>query len=639
MTLFRQIASFISVLFLTLMLFIAWNNFQQSANYLQGQLQTTAQDMTTTLGITLANGDNATDPVMIETLFNSIFDSGYYSRIELRDMDDKIIHAKSQPVVIHKVPDWFVTWIKLEGATGKTLITRDWLPFGILSLSTHPGYAYAQLYANLKATLWWFSSLTAMGLVLLWWILKLLMRPLHRVQEQAEAIQNNAFVYQEKIPRTLELRHVVNAMNRMVHKVKSIFDEQADTLQRYHHLLYNDEATGIGNRRFFTMRLKELQNEEGITGALAMVRIQNIEAVNEQHGYAAGDAMLATLTHLLRELAEKQHHSLAARLNNLDFALLLDTTAHESQARIQALHEAFARSQARDLKGDQQPYLVSGIIDINPRLSQGQALAGLDTAILQAQATAAYAITLSQQGEQALGKQQWREKLLDALKNDRFELVAQAVQDSGKIFHQEIYIRLHQEHGRPLNAGAFLPIAHALKLSTDIDKWVFARLPKVATSDKATPWAINLSEEFVEHGHANFEFEKLLDSFNIGSGQKLHIEVRHSTFNRLMNATIRTGEMVRAKGHLFGIDAFETGSNLRLLQQIRPDYIKINAHRLLELNNNDQVALQALRTLAASLGIRIIATGIDTEKLRETMKELGISLLQGNAIGAPHEIA
>ena len=76
-----------------------------------------------------------------------------------------------------------------------------------------------------------------------------------------------------------------------------------------------------------------------------------------------------------------------------------------------------------------------------------------------------------------------------------------------------------------------------------------------------------------------------------------------------------------------------------MLQQIRPDYIKINAHRLLELNNNDQVALQALRTLAASLGIRIIATGIDTEKLRETMKELGISLLQGNAIGAPHEIA
>ena len=88
-------------------------------------------------------------------------------------------------------------------------------------------------------------------LVVAYFALKAIFRPLMKVQDQAEAILDNKFIIQKRIPFTADLKKMVLAMNSMVSKVKDIFEREAATLSKYQELLYKDTMSGANNRRFF----------------------------------------------------------------------------------------------------------------------------------------------------------------------------------------------------------------------------------------------------------------------------------------------------------------------------------------------------------------------------------------------------
>jgi predicted ArsR family transcriptional regulator len=92
MTLFKQIALLVSTVFLVLLLIIVMNDLSRTGSFQQGQLRTTAQDMATTLGIAISNLPEGDDQATLEVLFNAVFDSGYYTRIELIGVDGQTIH-------------------------------------------------------------------------------------------------------------------------------------------------------------------------------------------------------------------------------------------------------------------------------------------------------------------------------------------------------------------------------------------------------------------------------------------------------------------------------------------------------------------------------------------------------------------
>ncbi|NIO39277.1 MAG: hypothetical protein GTO41_03175, partial [Burkholderiales bacterium] len=72
---------------------------------------------------------------------------------------------------------------------------------------------------------------------------------------------------------TLELKRVVEAMNLMVSKVQSIFDDQEQTLDRYQQLLYRDKLTGLGNRRYLLDQLQQsLADETGMHASMAIIK-------------------------------------------------------------------------------------------------------------------------------------------------------------------------------------------------------------------------------------------------------------------------------------------------------------------------------------------------------------------------------
>ena len=274
MTLFRQIALLTTIAFIVLIITVMLNNVRQSSQFLQGQLQTAAQDMATTLGITVANAAPDQDIASIETFVNASFDSGYYSNIKLVSTDGKVLFEKSRKIALDNVPDWFINTVPLTSAVGTSQIIRGWMPYGTISVTLHPGYIYTGLFVNLESSAFWAFVVAFAGLTVLWFLLHIVLTPLKRVREQAEAIQENKFIIQQDIPKTYELKQVVLAMNKMISKVKTVFDDQTKMLQRYQDLKFRDEETGLSNRLHFITKIENsCKDETASSGLLVGIRI------------------------------------------------------------------------------------------------------------------------------------------------------------------------------------------------------------------------------------------------------------------------------------------------------------------------------------------------------------------------------
>lgn len=639
MTLFKQIALLVSLIFLLLAGIIIVNDFKRTGIFLQGQLQTTAQDMATMLGIAISNSSAEADAPGLEVLFNSVFDSGYYSSIKLQSTDGKIIHQKSQQLELDSVPQWFVKMVPLKAAEGKTQVMKGWTQLGTLSLTLHPGYAYSGLYNALVATLKWFALIFFGAILLLWLMLKTLLRPLQKVREQADSITRNQFVQQQSIPATQELKSVVIAMNRMVSKVQAVFDDQQATLSRYQQLLYRDKLTGLGNRRYMMDQLQQaLVEASPFHGCLAVIRLQNYEVLRDRQGYEVTDRVLLKLSALVAQNHADVSAQTLARLSDNEFALLITADQHSVVDFIQSLYRQARDSEAFEAVAE-DAWLIAAVSILQDGQSSGDLLSGIDYCLSQAQNDGPYSIEQHVLDTLDLpqGKMQWRHWLDDILHSSRLFLVGQVALDQNRVAVQkELFIRSRNEKQQVIPASAFMPMASGLGMAIEIDKAVFKMITQSdELNQHGVPLAINLSAAFFELADAHDEFEQLL-SQSRDQGLQLCFEASHHILLQHPVMRAHIAERVKKLGHQFGIDNLDFGQSLQLLQEGQFDYVKINALTLCEIGSNEMSSgYQALKTLTDTLDIQIIAMAVDSRQIFEQLTTLGIQVMQGNFLSRP----
>ncbi len=642
MTLFKQISLLVSLIFLLLIMATIVGDFRRSSDFLEGQLQTSAQDIATTLGISISNSTMGSDVASLEALFNSVFDSGYYTRIELTDPNGKLIHKKEQKLEIRKVPNWFISLVPLRKATGTSRIQQGWIPVGQLSITVHPGFTYASLYQNLKATLLWAVVLLLAGLALLWFLLHKLMSPLERLRQQAEAIHANQFVQQSELPTTLELRRVVETMNRMVAKVQAIFTDHQQTLVRYQDLLYTDSLTGLANRKYIVNQLEQSQSEEATNyAAMVIFKLHGLEAVRDNKGYDVADELVCLAANLLNRHCVIDVDEKCARMAEDEFAVLACTEIDTILERIQTSFDQF-REKASRLSEPHRVSLTAGVTRLQIGWSVSDVLSDADFALTLASGKSPYSVTETTRTDMRLphGKRQWRIWLEESLANNRLYLASQPVFDiDGRAVQQEVFVRLRNEDDEVIPAGMFMPMALALGFGLEIDRTVFKLLGKVVNVNTDAPVALNLTASFFNnHCYISQEFSDLLAIFE-DSPAGLCMEASHTVFNQYPSMCTQVADRLRLLGHQFGIDNFDLSEPLGVLQAIRPSYIKINANTLLDLTNKDvSSAYQILRTLVKTLDIQLIAVGVGTQETYDHLRKLGVETMQGNLLAEPRDL-
>ena len=667
MTLYRQLVIFTLVLFFILFTGTWLTKLESTRSFLVNQLESHAQDTATSLGLSISQYSIENDMPAIESMVNAVFDRGYYRIIRYTDTRDNVLIDRELDVTIVKVPQWFIRLVSLKTPDGKANVMAGWRQAGTIYVKSHPGYAYKTLWENVVRMTVWFLACGIVVLIAGGFGLRVLLKPLVLVERQADAMCKKNYEIQERLPKTKELRRVVEAMNRMTGKVREMFEEQVTLAEGLRKNAYHDSLTGLGNRRYFESQITaRLDRGDSTTkGIVLLVQISNLHELNNQKGFQAGDELLQRVGVMLQEATKQYANAVLARLTGGDFGIFVpDVSSWDAESIAETvssnLNQLTAESIAENVSNNLNQLVVEqltltdnvghvGAASYESSTSLGRLLSEADLALRSAQQAGPNkwrVHAVSEETEQMpLGQQQWKDTLDQALSERRVTLFAQPVvntYDKNQIIHFEIFSRIVQDDGNLLSAGVFMPFAERLNLVSYLDRIVLedvmqidaARMsidrlavnvsPASLQDDSFRRWILFAIENLPEKApQINFEFPEF------GAVQHLEMIKEFSA-------------VVRKYGHLVGLDHYgQSFSHLGYLKSLRPDYVKIDRAYTGELKDKDSDSrffIGSLCSVAHSLDITVIAEGVETEQQWEQLKELNLDAIQGYIVDRPEPL-
>ena len=155
MRLRSQLFWVIAGLFVAVLLVILLVSTAGTRRYLEQQLASHAQDAATALSITLSQSLGKNDRVLAETQVLSMFDRGYFQRIDVLDTERKVIVARALPERIEEVPNWFVQLLPIQTPAGEAFVGSGWRQLGKVLVVSQPTYAYQHLWRTSWQLLAW----------------------------------------------------------------------------------------------------------------------------------------------------------------------------------------------------------------------------------------------------------------------------------------------------------------------------------------------------------------------------------------------------------------------------------------------------------------------------------------------------
>jgi diguanylate cyclase (GGDEF)-like protein len=649
MTLYRQLIVIIIALFTACFLVSVNISTGNLRSFLGEQLETHAQDTATSLGLSLSPYMQSNDTAVMSSMVDAIFDRGYYKTISVIAANGESLIERSNPVTSEGVPSWFVDYIDLRLPAAEAMVMSGWKQAATVVVASHPGYAYQELWKNCLDTLLLFSLTTVSAILLGILAVHLLLKPLKRVEEQAEAICQQNFVIQKKLPRTRELRRVVEAMNRLARKIDEIFTEQSSTTERLREQAYKDPVTGLGNRRYFDLQLQASleSREESSGGAVLLLELSHLEDINTASGYQAGDVLLHRTAELVQTRLADFSKYFASRISGAGFGIVVEGINSREA-------DALANTLGRDLLQLHTENLLknSNIANIGSTMwksgdSMSSILAGADNALRTAQVIGGNAWHRYEQTRDAPrsipGAAQWHSGLKQAISTASAALCAQPVLEfsvSGdKLLHKEIFLRLPDENGGFMTAGVFMPMAERTGLATELDRLAIGKLLDYLSANPAdsSRYAVNLTATSL-HDTALVDWLCRQIQENPERAQQIAFEFPEFGVLRNISNTRTVVDRLSALGCNCGIDHFGRGFNsFGYLRSLKVRYLKIDGGYTRNINReiDNQFFLNALADTAHSVDIRVFTESVESEEELHAIRLLNVDGAQGYLLGKP----
>ncbi|QSA97277.1 EAL domain-containing protein [Methylococcus sp. EFPC2] len=632
MTLSRLITLLMTLLLLPITVGALAIVAQHNREQWKEQLASHAQDTAIALGLALQPYLAANDLAGAESLVDAIFDGGYYQTILVRAADgSQLIERQANPRPTD-VPGWLVAALPLPTPLLGAPIMNGWKQSGMVTVGSHPGYAYRALWLDLWSLGRWFvlgwlasSLLVAAGLR---WILA----SLRTLEDQALRVARLEFTTQKNLPRIRELRRITEALNLLSDKFRGLFSEYSASAESLRELAYRDPLTGLPNARFLQNALAETW-ETNETRQLMLIQIDGFQALNARLGRANADRILSAAAKTLKRAVKGQSGALLVRLESATFALLAENLGPEPMSRLAACLQAELTDTVASGNGDPPLTACFGICELTDGLTATEALSLADAALRRAQAQGAGLIVSEPRNPQ---DEQERDLWLKTqLANQTLSLRWQAVADPrrGISLHREAYARLPDADGRLLPAHAFLPFAERNGLQGELDRQVIALvLAELKRADRnGPPCAVNLAAESL----ADERFvNDLLDALSPRDvGGRLLVETGEAAFLTHRESVGHALKKLRERGVGIGLDRFgRRFADFGYLLDWRPDYLKLDGtlvRRILD-DVSGRFYLQSLAHLAHGLNLTLIATQVESEAQQAQLVELGVDGVQGH---------
>lgn len=419
-------------------------------------------------------------------------------------------------------------------------------------------------------------------------------------------------------------------------------------------LAYHDALTGLPNRLLLMDRLQQLLasvTRSGRLGALLYMDLDHFKEVNDTLGHEQGDDLLRQVGQRLR--ASVRETDTVARLGGDEFVVLLtDLGGDEVAATTQAglLGEELLHTLS-------QPYqLTGGLINNTPSIgvvmirgttqNTDELLKQADIALYQAKDSGRATLCFFDPAIQAAFERRMalEADLRQALAQGEFHLHYQPVVDEAhRVVMVEALLRWQHPSRGMVSPAEFIPLAEKTGLIVPVGMWVIeqacAQLQQWQIHRVKSSWqiAVNVSARQFRQDDFVAQVVGLMERYQVGAGH-LKLELTESSLQDNLQETVRKMRDLRMQGVRFAIDDFGTGySSLSYLKELPIHVLKIDRAFVQNIasSSEDAAIARAILTLAWSLGLDVVAEGVETEAQFSALRSFGCPLFQGYFFSRP----
>jgi len=463
-------------------------------------------------------------------------------------------------------------------------------------------------------------------------------RPIGELVRAAERIQQGQYDTAVRASGGAEFRSLAATFNAMQ---KNIAEREADITYQAHH----DSLTGLPNRAFLEKRIEERVANPDTAGPVALVLIdmRKVSEINASLGHHVGDEVLREAARRLR--ANAAPDDIVARLGESQF-LLLARNCTAQRARLYADQMAGVIRRGFHLEEMSLPLHVAAGICLYPEHGRttDELLRRVQIAIEDADEAWTHVATYRTGGDE---EHRRRLKLVTdlrgAIDGDALTLVYQpkVAVEARSVKSLEALVRWTHPQLGAVSPGEFVPLAERTGGARRLTSWVLgAAIRQMGEWRRAgldVELAVNLSAPDILDPDLGDEILQTLRTHRV-EPTSLLLEITESAVMRDPQLAARHMQLLRIAGVRFAIDDFGTGhSSLSQLRLLPVDELKIDRSFMKHAHAGNDAAtiISSTIELATSMGLRVVAEGVEAPEAWNLLRRLGCDYAQGYLISRP----
>ncbi len=494
-------------------------------------------------------------------------------------------------------------------------------------------------------------------------------RPLEALAEASERMGRLDFTPTPAVSSPIaeigQLAAAQDAMRDVLQRNQAALSRQASNLRKQikalqvaedkiNNLAFYDPLTHLPNRRLLIDRLQQALAacaRSGHRGALLFIDLDNFKTLNDSLGHDVGDLLLSAVAHRLGVCVREG--DTVARFGGDEFVVILEGLSDDTV-------EAAAQTEtvaAKILATLAQPYQLSGhernstpsigiTLFTGHRDSIEDLLKRADLAMYQAKAAGRNNLRFFDPAMQAAvsARATMEADLRQAVREGQFLLHYQAqVDGSGRLIAAEALVRWQHPARGLVSPAEFIPLAEETGLILPLGEWVMRSACQQLVAWAAQPGrrdlSVSVNVSARQFRHPDFVAQVLEILGETGADPaRLRLELTESLLLHDVEEVIARMSALQARGVEFSLDDFGTGySSLSYLKRLPFSQLKIDQSFVRDVltDPNDAAIARTIVALAHSMGLAVMAEGVETEEQREFLARQGCHAYQGYLFGRP----
>jgi len=421
---------------------------------------------------------------------------------------------------------------------------------------------------------------------------------------------------------------------------------QANRLRE--HLALHDTLTGLPNRQLLCDRMEQAMAHARRTHTrlgVMFVDLDHFKLVNDSLGHAAGDELIRTVAARLR--AAVRAEDTVARVGGDEFVVLAGE-AKEVAALVQVAEQIITALRASIPIAGREIFVGCSVgLSVYPGDAEQapELLRCADLAMYHAKQRGRSCLSLydPEMNGQAMQRMELETALRHAFERDEFALHYQPQLDwvSGEVKGVEALVRWQHPEKGVIPPGDFLPLAEQSDLILHIGRRLLLEACR-----HCQEWnrlghdlkvAFNVSGREFWHGDLVGTLRSALESTGLPA-HYLQVELTEGILMHNVELATERIRAIKALGVKVAVDDFGTGhSSLAHLKRFPIDVLKVDRYFVKDIEHQatDRAIVRAILALADSLGLEVVAEGVESEAQITLLRELGCTLFQGYHVSRP----